>query len=118
MNTTLSKLYRVQDQDNLSLVITVGEAQKGTTSIYLDAEELASSDKNARIKRVLGLGSKLKDKVLYCLTIVADIRRETNKTSVTYELTGGQTPFKQSLEESTESHGDVVFYTAIFHFYG
>lgn len=116
MNTSLSKLYRVGKGDKVTLKITIGYAQVGTTTVNLGSNKLVSDQKNT-FELPIGSGEDLNGKTLYCSTIVADIQKETNQTSVTYELTGGPQGFKQTLQESVENEGAVVFYTATFRFY-
>lgn len=117
MSTSLSKFCRVRSEDTVTLKITIGHGQVGTTSVNLAEKELVSGHKNTLELTIPSTGEGLNGKTLYCSTIVADIRTETNETSITYELTGGVKPFKQALQESVDSHGDVVFYTATFRFY-
>ncbi|MFQ5793888.1 MAG: hypothetical protein ACE5JP_02430 [Candidatus Bipolaricaulia bacterium] len=117
MSTTLSKFYRVRNEKPVTLTIKIGHGQRGTTSVNLNDEQLVNNHRNT-LKQRIGTGEELNGKTLYCSTIVADIRTETNETSITYELRGGVSQFKQTLQESVESEGDVVFYLATFRFYG
>lgn len=118
MSTALSKFYRVRDEDSVTLKITIGHGQVGITSVNLGKERIESDHQNTLELKIPGKGKDLKSKKLFCSTIVADVRTETNATSVTYELIGGVKPFKQTLQETVESEGDVVFYVATFLFYG
>ena len=117
MSTSLSKFYRIRDEDPVTLKITIGHGQIGTTILNLSGEELVSGHKGSLEYVLPKSGKELNNKTLYCSTIVADVRTETNETSVTFELIGGLKPFKQTLQESVESEGDVVFYTTTFRFY-
>jgi GTP cyclohydrolase III len=117
MSTTLSKFYQVRDEEKVKLKITIGYGQIGTTSVNLGKNKIISDHENTLEETTLGSGKELVSKKLFCSTIVADVRTETNETSVTYELIGGVKPFKQTLQESVESEGDVVFYIATFLFY-
>lgn len=118
MSTSLSKFYQVRDEDSVTFKITIGHGQVGITSVNLGKERIKSDYQNTLELTIPEKGKDLKGKKLFCSTIVADVRTETNETSVTYELTGGAKPFKQTLQESVESEGDVVFYVATFLFYG
>lgn len=117
MSTSLSKFYRVRNEDTVTLKITIGHGQVGTTSVNLAGKDLVSGHKNSLNLPIPDPGKELNGKTLFCSTIVADVRTETSETSVTYELKGGVNPFKQMLQESVDSEGDVVFYAATFRFY-
>ena len=117
MSTFLSKLYRVRKDDTVTLKITIGHGQVGTTIVNLSGNELVTGHHGSLELTLPGTGETLSGKTLYCSTTVADIQTATNETSVTYVLEGGAIPFKQTLQETVESHGDVVFYTAVFRFY-
>jgi hypothetical protein len=116
MSTSLNAFYRVGDDDRVTLKITIGHGQTGTSFARL-GEEVLASEHPGKLERALpGTGRELRGKVLQCRTTVADIREETNKTSVTYELKGGLTRFEQTLEESVERERDSIRYKAIFNF--
>ena len=117
MSTSLSNFYRVRNEDTVTLKITIGHGQVGTTSVNLAGNDLVSGHKNSLNLRIPGSGKELNGKTLFCSTIVADVRTETNETSVTYEVSGGVNPFKQTLQERVDSEEDIVFYTGIFRFY-
>lgn len=118
MSTSLTKLYKVNnDNQAIRLSVTIGDGQIGVTSVNLGSEQMVVNHKNSLLDKEIGNGLNLKGKVLFCTTTVTDVQQATNKTSVTYELKGGQIPFSQTLSETVTSDGDVVFYTATFYFY-
>ncbi len=117
MSTSLSKFYKVRGDDTVTLKINIGHAQVGTTTVNLGLQQLVSGHKDSLSLTLPGTGTDLDGKTLFCSTIVADVRSETNQTSVTYEITGGVSDFKQTLQESVTSNGDVIFYTATFRFH-
>jgi hypothetical protein len=118
MSTSLSKFYRVRDDDTGRLKIIIGHGQIGKTSVSLDRNDLAVNEQGTVDLTIPGSGRDLKGRTLFCSTIVADVRTETNKTSVIYELTGGVANFEETLQESVDTEGGVMFYTATFRFYG
>ena len=117
MNTVLSKFYRIRAEDTVKLKITIGHGQTGVTSVNLGKERIVTGHQNTLELTIPGRGTNLSGKKLFCTTTVADVRTETNETSVTYELLGGITSFRQAMQETVENEGDVVFYTATFLFY-
>jgi hypothetical protein len=117
MSTFLSKLYRIQEDQEVTLRITIGHGQVGTTSVSLGVDELVTGHHGTLELVLPATGADLNGKTLYCSTVVADVQTQTNETSVTYELTGGVKPFSETLQETVDDEGDVVFYTATFRFY-
>jgi hypothetical protein len=112
MSTTLTKVYRVRKNDVVILRISIGFAQVGVTTVFLDNEMLAENRRNSFEVKLNKPGESLGGKTLMCSTIVTDVRRETNETSVTYELIGGVIAQKHTLQDSVESEGDVIIYVA------
>jgi hypothetical protein len=117
MSTVLSKFFRVRPEDQIFLKITIGHAQIGTTMVSLAGEQLASDQRDSFKIALPKDGKELAGKSLFCSTIVTDVRSETNQTSVTYELIGGENPWKQTLSETVESENDSIFYVATIKFY-
>ena len=117
MSTSLSKFYQVREEDTVTLKVTIGHAQHAVTAVYLGKDQIVPGHRNSLELSIPGSGRELNGKTLYCTTVVADVRTETNETSVTFELIGGVKPFKQTLQESVQSEGEVVFYAATFLFW-
>jgi hypothetical protein len=117
MSTFLSKFYQILDGQTVILKITIGHAQLGTTSVSLGTDPLAIGHHGTLELELPPPGTDLDGKTLFCSTVVADVQTQTNETSVTYELTGGATEFRQTLQETVEHEGDIMFYTATFRFY-
>ncbi len=46
MGTTVNKFYQVRDADTVTLKITIGNGQIGTTSVSLGKEKIISDHKN------------------------------------------------------------------------
>lgn len=115
---TVTKLYRVAESSSLVLRLTVGHGQPAVTDVSLENKELVRRAEGNLELPIPGSGAELKGKKLLCTTIVTDIRKETDQTSVTYELLGGQSVFRHSLEETSTGDGSVVFFTATFILHG
>ena len=115
MGTTLYKTYNIPKDCTITLTVTIGYGQKGDTQVYLDGKTLCQYT-DTFTHNIPNKGSELDNKILFCSTIVADIQKGTNETSVIYELSGGVNTYKQILQESVDSDGDVKFYVAYFNF--
>jgi len=114
MSTTLTKAYQLKkDGTPLTFTVTIGDAQKGVTSVTLGTSSLVSNQEGD-VSLNIGADNNVAGQTLYCSTTVADIRSETKQTDVTYQLTGGVSDFQQTLNESVANLGDVVFYGATF----
>ena len=116
MTPNISKSYSVRKDSQVTLKLTIGNGQKATTTITLDSVEIVKDEKNSFEFVLHELGEKLKGKVLYCVTMVSDFVPETNETSVTYEMTGGRSDFKITLNESVDMEAGKVHYVASFNF--
>lgn len=117
MSTIISKLYQIRPNDVVTLKITIGHGQVGVSTVSLGTSNLAERLRDNLDLFINRPGENLVGKTLICVTTVSDVRMETNETSVTFELTGGITPFKQTLQESVPNHGDVLIYAATFRFF-
>ncbi len=114
MSTTVTKAYQLKkDGTHLKLAVTIGDAQKGVTSVTIGTKSLVSNQEG-EISIDIGADNDVAGQTLYCSTTVTDIRSETKQTDVTYQLTGGVSNFQQTLNESVANLGDVVFYGATF----
>jgi hypothetical protein len=114
MSTTVTKAYQLKkDGTHLKLTVTIGDAQKGVTSVTLGTNSLVSNQEGD-VSLDIGIDNNVIGQTLYCSTTVTDIRTETKQTDVTYQLTGGVSDFQQRLNESVANLGDVVFYGATF----
>ncbi len=117
MGTLIFHSYQVRDDDIIKLKVTIGDAQRGVTTVKLGVDELANNHPG-QLELTIGSGRDLKGKELFCTTTVADVRTETNHTSVTFEVEGGPNSFSETLQKTVKDHGDVVFYVATFSFFG
>ena len=115
MSTVLARFCRVKNTSEIKLSLTIGFAQKGYSTVYLEDEKIGEWD-GSFTKSLEIQGNDLKGKTLFCHTLIIDLRSETDETSVTYELTGGKADFKQTLKESVDKPGGVKHYVATFTF--
>lgn len=107
------KTYRVSPGSNVLLTVTIGQAQLGASLALLDQEELEGRAFN---RKFLGTGDSLTGRTLQIITMVSDVRKQTNRTSVKYELTGGMTPLHFEAADNVDEEGDMVLYLATISF--
>ncbi|UCD18313.1 MAG: hypothetical protein JSV44_05220 [Candidatus Zixiibacteriota bacterium] len=116
MSTKVYKSYRLEDNSQVTLKVTIGHGQKGITDVFLGDRKIIDGKLGSFEEKLPGTGRDLNGQSMLCTTIVADIRTETDETSVRYALAGGVKPYVQPLQESVDSPGDVKYYTATFDF--
>ena len=103
--------YKVEDEEQVSLSIVIGDAQIGSSIVFLDDNELGRREIE---KLNIGLGKDIKGKKIIIESIVKDINNMTNHTSITYILNGGM--FDQTFYSKgfVNEKGDLIDYRAIF----
>jgi hypothetical protein len=103
--------YRV-GAGNITLSITVGEGQVGGSVVRLGDQDVAIGD----VKRVtIGPGPSVKGKELFVKSVVTDVDRKADRTSVRYELKGGREDRVFQLEATVNKKGGAAVYRATFH---
>ena len=117
MAVSLTEFYRVLKNRKVFLTIKIGHGQVGDTTVKLGPDTILQNHKNTLRDYEIGLGKELHGKTLICTTTVADVRQETNKTSVTYELEGGARPYQSTMKKTVDKDGDVELYVSTFRFY-
>jgi len=106
----INRSYTV-GRDPVELRIVVGDGQLGSSVVKLDGVEIASGIL-AMLR--IGEGKDLKGSKLRVATAVTDVQRASNRTSVTYELSGGPTTDTHLLQADAEADGGSVFYVGTF----
>ncbi len=118
MSTSITKVYQVKNSTRrVKLTIKVGHGQNAVSSIFLGGVELQSGLRDGVEKLDLGSGADLINKNLHCTTTVTDVRAETNRTSVSYKLTGGVKSFQNTYSEAVTHEGETLSYMATFFFF-
>ncbi|HEV7608079.1 MAG TPA: hypothetical protein VGO61_12115 [Steroidobacteraceae bacterium] len=102
--------YEVDSKD-VVLTIEIGDAQIGSSIVKLDGTEKGRGDID---KLVIGAGPRIKGKALKTKSVVTDVNDKTNKTSVTYRLTGGKRNQEFTSLGTVDSNGDSIIYRALF----
>lgn len=72
----------------VELTVVIGDGQRGVTLVFLDTQELTARPGSGG-HYLVGSGPDLAGHSLSVESTVADVRAETNRTSITYRLTGG-----------------------------
>jgi hypothetical protein len=62
----------------------------------------------------VGTGADIRDKLLEVRTIVNDVNSQTNKMSVTYQLTGGKSVLEHVSKAEVEAEHQALDFLAVF----
>ena len=81
-----TQIYRLGDKGNVTIAVTVGDAQVGETTLQLKG---ATTHLPAASTFPLGSADSLRDGILHTSTTVTDVNPATNRTEVTLHLAGG-----------------------------
>src|SRR5689334_16684509 len=106
--------YPLNDDSPVSLDVVIGDAQAGSTTIYLGNHLLANGP--GVNKLTLGNRHALKNKRLVVSTIVLDVQPNTNRTSVSLSLAGGGGVGQNWKDEEEAKPNGVVTHLAIVDF--
>ncbi|HEY6359479.1 MAG TPA: hypothetical protein VIX63_00175 [Vicinamibacterales bacterium] len=111
MAVELKDEYRVADGE-VRLAVSIGEGQTGLVSVFLGGVKISRSP--APIDLRVGEGSEIRDKLLEVRTIVNDVNSQTNKMSVTYQLTGGTSAMEQVSRGEVGVDNQPLDFVAVF----
>jgi hypothetical protein len=102
--------YEVDDKD-VKMTILIGNAQIGSSIVKLDNTEKGRGDITGLL---IGSGSKIKGKSLKTKSVVTDVNDQTNKTVITYRLTGGKRTQEFTSSGTVEQNGSSIIYRSLF----
>jgi hypothetical protein len=109
--------YKVRENDELTLRLVVGYGQLAATTISIGGQYLASAEAKSTIEiKIPKKGKDLIKHTLVCISTVKDIQSITDKTSITYTLSGGPEKFEKPLNAIVEENGGVLNYIVEFDF--
>ena len=111
--STLSKLYQVKDDKEVTVTNAVGAGQPGGWAMSLDGKLIAHSDDEITTK--LGKGADLLYRELRIEFVIHDRRWEHDRLTVTTILKGGQKKLEISHDQKGEP-GDSATYTTLVQF--
>lgn len=93
------------------LTVIIGDAQIGGSAVFIDNKLIA---KGQILHVPVGAPADLVGHLLGINTVVADVNEQTNKSSVTYILTGGGGEAEYTLQFEAQKDKQQVLYSAIF----
>jgi len=108
----VEETYKVRAKNEVSITVTIGSGQFGSIRVKLDGAKVAAGQE--RLHVALGKGADVAGKTIEVLSVVNDVNPMTNRTEVTYTLSGGKAPRTFSREHIVTSDWGVVFHTAEF----
>jgi hypothetical protein len=103
--------YPVADGE-VRLAVSIGEGQTGLVSVFLGGVKISRTP--APIDVRVGKGDDVRDKLLEVRTIVNDVNSQTNKMSVTYQLTGGKSDLEQVSRGEAATDNQPLDFLAVF----
>src|SRR5882724_11553895 len=98
MKTITHKSSYKVGNGQIHLVIMIGDGQFGSSRVIV-GDELFKQER--LVDRDIGLGTALAGQTISSVSVVTDTVAETNRTSVTYRLTGGPNGAWQHVSEFT-----------------
>lgn len=113
---TATRLYKVGTNAPVFLTVTIGDSQVGGTTVIFDGQSLGPDDGEINNLPIGKAGDNIQFKLLVCTTNVKDINPASNKTSVTYTLTGGEEPQDFPFEIDASQNGGYAMYAVTFAF--
>ena len=112
MNYDIDVEYQVENGD-VCLTVSIGDGQDGSSVARLDGQLLTLVEIQ---NKHVGSGQDLIGKTLKVITTIRNILEETDRTSVTWTLTGGTQPLHKTCSKEVENDGAAVIYRAWFTF--
>lgn len=119
------KLYRVKkSKAPIEVGVRVLHSQVGATAVRIGTRTPLNDDADGDPDRWKsewrfspGTGQEVAGKLLFITTAVTDVRKETDKTGVSYQFAGGVDSFNCTLEAAVDEAGGVVIYQLTVDFY-
>ena len=118
-STALDTLYIVDDSNNqVTLEVNAGaQGQTSDMTIKLDNNSVAKNITGDFIETSIGTNRQLAGKVLRIVATIADTSRDTNFTSLTIHLKGGEENNDFPLSKTVSSEGDSADYICRIEFF-
>jgi hypothetical protein len=104
--------YKAKATGDVAITIVIGSGQFGSIRVRIGGQKIAAAQE--RLHLVLGKGADVAGKRIDVLSVVNDVNPMTNRTEVTYTLTGGAAPRTFRREHIVKSDFGVVFHAARF----
>lgn len=118
-STALDTLYIVNDSNNqVTLAVNAGaQGQTSDMAITLDNKTIIKDLAGDFGETTLGTNMELAGKVLRVVATIADTSRDTNFTSLTIHLKGGQENSDFPLSKTVDQEGDSADYICRIEFF-
>jgi len=113
MPTRLDEVYII-GKSKVTLSVTTGNAQTGSSLVKLDGVEIGSGE---NIQNLV-IGSNIIGKTLDVKTTVIDVSDKTNVVTVSYSLKGGKEDKNYVLPNEISEEGGILTFFATFKFQG
>lgn len=111
MPTTIAT-YAVEDNNQITFDVLIGDGQPGGSTISLGTREIASgTDELTNVP--IGLGSAVRGEKVIVVSEVENKNPATNNTSVAVTLKGGANPKEVVQRQAAVNKGDVIAYVTI-----
>lgn len=114
---TATKLYKVKPGSPVSLTVIIGEGNVGGTTVVWNDKSIVQNSDQITDMAIGAQGDNLQGKLLFCTTNVQDINPASNKTSVTYILSGGEEQQEFPFQIDVAGNGGFAIYSITFGFY-
>ena len=115
--STLVDFYKVkQNSSEIKLEVEIGFAQQAATSVRLDGKKLNGEKENS-FELILGKDINLTKKELFLTTIILDVSKETNNTSLKITLTGGTKKYSAMMKQTVLEEGGIATYVVHIEFF-
>lgn len=117
--TTLDTVYTVNNSgSNITLEINIGDVgQTSNMTVMLDETAVVTDLPGDFPLTVIGTNTSLNSKKLSIVANVADTSRNTNLTSLTIHLRGGESPADFPLAKTVDEEGDSEDYLCLIEFF-
>ncbi|HWM85041.1 MAG TPA: hypothetical protein VNO33_04365 [Kofleriaceae bacterium] len=103
--------YQVGAAGQITARITIGQGQHGGWAAFLDDKLLGKGSKPRDLK--LGASARLKGHRLVVNSVVMDVRRETNRLSVSTLLKGGAKQLRAAHEHVGDAGASANYVTVV-----
>ena len=101
------------DDDKIVARATIGEGQEGAWSMHIDDKFIKGGTAPEDVK--LGTARKLRGSLLEVSAVIKDVRKETDRLTLTARVTPGETRPKPKISQSGD-RGDNATYSIVIHF--
>lgn len=107
--------YEVRANPEVTLEVTIGDAQPGGSAVFLGTELVAEGNEHIPAFSI-GKGRQIKGLRVVVSSVVSNENPATNNTSMTVELAGGAAPKKILAMQEASRKGERISYITVISF--